>query len=63
MQSRGFPESQLRAFIDSLMPTPSEIEHARAAGLREAGDLAGFQPNEIAQRLSNFESARRRECA
>ncbi len=35
------PESQVRAFIDSLIPTPSEIEQARAAGLREAGDLTG----------------------
>jgi len=35
------PESQVRAFIDALIPTPSEIERARAAELREAGDLAG----------------------
>ncbi len=35
------PESQVRAFIDSLIPTPSEIERARAAELREAGDLTG----------------------
>jgi putative thioredoxin len=35
------PESQVRAFIDSLIPTPSEIEQARAAELREAGDLTG----------------------
>jgi putative thioredoxin len=35
------PESQVRAFIDSLVPTPSEIERARAAELHEAGDLAG----------------------
>jgi putative thioredoxin len=35
------PESQVRAFIDALIPTPSEIEQARAAELREAGDLAG----------------------
>ena len=35
------PESQVRAFIDELIPTPSEIERARAAELREAGDLAG----------------------
>ena len=35
------PESQVRAFIDALVPTPSEMERARAAELREAGDLAG----------------------
>ena len=35
------PESQVRAFIDGLFPTPSEIEHARAAELREARNLAG----------------------
>jgi putative thioredoxin len=35
------PESQVRAFIDSLIPTHSEIERARAAELREAGDLTG----------------------
>ncbi len=35
------PESQVRAFIDSLIPAPSEIERARAAELREAGDLTG----------------------
>ncbi|MEK6210115.1 MAG: thioredoxin [Pseudomonadota bacterium] len=37
----AIPESQVRAFIDALIPTPSEIERARAAELREAGDLAG----------------------
>ena len=35
------PESQVRAFIDGLFPTPAEIERARAAELREAGNLAG----------------------
>jgi putative thioredoxin len=35
------PESQVRAFIDELIPTPSEIERTRAAELRDAGDLAG----------------------
>ena len=35
------PESQVRAFIDELIPTPSEIERAHAAELRHAGDLAG----------------------
>ena len=34
------PESQVRSFIDSLIPTAAEIERARAAGLREAGDPA-----------------------
>jgi putative thioredoxin len=35
------PESQLRIFIDNLLPKPSEIEQARAAELRSAGDDAG----------------------
>jgi putative thioredoxin len=35
------PESQVRAFVDALIPMPSEIERARAAELRESGDLAG----------------------
>ena len=35
------PESQVRAFIDDLVPAPSEIERARAAKLHEAGDLPG----------------------
>ncbi len=35
------PESQIRTFIESLMPSPSETERARGAELREAGDLAG----------------------
>jgi len=33
------PESQARAFIDNLLPSPSQLEQARAAGLRQAGDL------------------------
>jgi putative thioredoxin len=37
----AIPESQVRAFIDELIPTPTEIERARAAALRESGDLAG----------------------
>jgi len=37
----AIPESQVRAFIDSLIPSPSEIERARAAELRQAGDSAG----------------------
>lgn len=35
------PESEVRAFIDDLIPKPSEIERARAAELRQAGDFAG----------------------
>ena len=35
------PESQVRAFIDALIPAPSEIERVRAAELLKAGDLAG----------------------
>ncbi len=42
MHFRGaVPESQVRAFIDALIPAPSEIERARAAELRETGDLSG----------------------
>jgi len=37
------PESQVRAFIDRLVPPPSELERARAAGLRAAGDVAGAE--------------------
>jgi putative thioredoxin len=37
----ALPESQVRAFIDQLLPTPAELERARAAALREAGDAAG----------------------
>jgi putative thioredoxin len=33
------PESQVRAFIDGLIPAPSEIERARAAELRQAGSM------------------------
>jgi putative thioredoxin len=39
----ALPESQVRAFIDRLIPSPSEIERARAASLREAADLAGAE--------------------
>ncbi len=35
------PESQVRAFIDTLIPSPTEVERARAAKLRAAGDAAG----------------------
>ena len=36
----ALPESQVRAFIDALIPTPSQLEQARARELREAGDAA-----------------------
>ena len=36
----ALPESQVRAFIDNLIPTPSQLEQARARELREAGDTA-----------------------
>lgn len=35
------PESQVRSFIDALIPTPSELERTRAAELRQAGDVEG----------------------
>ena len=35
------PESQVRTFIDELFPKPTEVERARAAQLRETGNLAG----------------------
>jgi putative thioredoxin len=37
----ALPESQVRAFIDGVLPKPSEIEQARAAALRAAGDAEG----------------------
>ena len=37
----ALPESQLRAFIDGILPKPSETEQARAAALRAAGDREG----------------------
>ncbi len=37
------PESQIRAFIDRLLPTPAQLELARAAELRAAGDPAGAE--------------------
>jgi len=37
------PESQARAFIDRLVPSPSELEQARAADLRAAGDVSGAE--------------------
>ena len=36
----ALPESQVRAFIDKLIPSPSEIERLRAAELREARQTA-----------------------
>jgi len=49
------PESQVRAFIDELIPTPSEIERARAAELREVGDHAGAV--EALQKAVNLDPA------
>ena len=37
----ALPESQVRAFIDGVVPNPSEIEQARAATLRAGGDTEG----------------------
>lgn len=37
----ALPLPQLRAFIDSLIPSPAELERTRAAGLRSAGDPEG----------------------
>jgi putative thioredoxin len=37
----ALPESQVRAFIDGVVPNPSEIEQARAATLRASGDVEG----------------------
>ena len=37
----AIPESQVRVFIDSLIPSASEIERARGAELRERGDADG----------------------
>jgi putative thioredoxin len=37
----ALPESQVRAFIDQVVPSPSEIERLRAAALAAAGDAAG----------------------
>jgi len=36
----ALPERQVRAFIDSVVPSPAEVERLRAAGLRAAGDSA-----------------------
>jgi putative thioredoxin len=37
----ALPESQVRAFIESVVPSPAELERLRAADLRAAPDLAG----------------------
>ena len=37
----ALPESQLRAFIDKIIPDPSEIQRRKAARLAAAGDSAG----------------------
>jgi putative thioredoxin len=37
----ALPERQVRAFIESLLPSPAEIERARARELKAAGDTAG----------------------
>jgi putative thioredoxin len=37
----ALPESQLRAFIEKVVPSPAELEWLRAAELRAAGDPAG----------------------
>jgi len=37
----ALPESQLRSFIDKIIPNPSEIQRRKAVRLREAGDAAG----------------------
>jgi putative thioredoxin len=37
----ALPESQLRTFIDKIIPNPSEIQRRKAVRLLEAGDAAG----------------------
>jgi putative thioredoxin len=37
----ALPESQVRAFIESVVPSPAELERLRAARLRAQHDLAG----------------------
>jgi putative thioredoxin len=39
----ALPQQQVRAFLERLLPSASEIERARAAELRETGDLAGAE--------------------
>ncbi len=36
----ALPEPQVRAFIDKLLPSPSELERMRAAELKQSGDHA-----------------------
>src|SRR5215471_8996998 len=36
----ALPERQVRAFIDSVVPSPAELERLRAVELRLAGELA-----------------------
>jgi len=40
----ALPESQVRAFIERLLPTPADIERKRAAALLAGGDAAGALP-------------------
>jgi putative thioredoxin len=37
----ALPESQVRAFIEGVVPSPAEVERLHAAQLRAAGDRAG----------------------
>jgi putative thioredoxin len=37
----ALPESQVRAFIEGVLPKPSEVERARATALRASGDREG----------------------
>ena len=37
----ALPEGQVRVFIEGLLPSPSELERARARELKQAGDVAG----------------------
>jgi putative thioredoxin len=37
----ALPESEVRAFIDRVVPAPAEVERLRAAALHEAGDDEG----------------------
>ncbi|CAN5368089.1 thioredoxin [soil metagenome] len=38
--SGALPEAQLRQFVDRLLPSPSELEHARAQDLIDSGDFS-----------------------
>src|SRR5215471_1355737 len=37
----ALPESQLRTFIDKIVPNPSELQRRKALHLVEAGDMSG----------------------